>query len=164
MQPDVYDETQPKIAVQALNPHGGENGLFGDEEATIIKPAMKKAKAMGMDKDLGSLECGKKEDVIILNMWQPHLVPNFMPVHRLVYEAVGNDVETVIVDGRIVMKDRKPLYVDENEVLESGQEEALRTVKRAGIEQHMIPPKTFWGAHGWLDEKRVDYSSLISRP
>ena len=87
-----------------------------------------------------------------------------MPVHRLVYEAVGNDVETVIVDGRIVMKDRKPLYVDENEVLESGQEEALRTVKRAGIEQHMIPPKTFWGAHGWLDEKRVDYSSLISRP
>ncbi len=40
---------KPKIAVQALNPHGGENGLFGDEEATIIKPAMKKAKAMGMD-------------------------------------------------------------------------------------------------------------------
>ncbi|MBP8784266.1 MAG: amidohydrolase family protein [Synergistaceae bacterium] len=129
-------------------------------EMVTINPA----KAMGMDKDLGSLECGKKADVIILNMWQPHLVPNFMPVHRLVYEAVGNDVETVIVDGRIVMKDRKPLYVDENEVLESGQEEALRTVKRAGIEQHMIPPKTFWGAHGWLDEKRVDYSSLISRP
>ncbi len=39
----------PKIAVQALNPHGGENGLFGDEELTIIKPAMEKARVMGMD-------------------------------------------------------------------------------------------------------------------
>ena len=41
--------SQPKIAVQALNPHGGENGLFGDEEQTIIKPAIAKAKAQGMD-------------------------------------------------------------------------------------------------------------------
>lgn len=40
---------QPKIAVQALNPHGGENGLFGDEEQTLIKPAMAKAKQQGID-------------------------------------------------------------------------------------------------------------------
>ena len=40
---------QPKIAVQALNPHGGENGLFGDEEQTIIKPAMAKAKEQGIE-------------------------------------------------------------------------------------------------------------------
>jgi len=40
---------QPKIAVQALNPHGGENGLFGDEEQTLIKPAMERARAAGMD-------------------------------------------------------------------------------------------------------------------
>lgn len=40
---------KPKIAVQALNPHGGENGLFGDEEQTIIKPAMAKAKYQGID-------------------------------------------------------------------------------------------------------------------
>lgn len=40
---------QPKIAVQALNPHGGENGLFGDEEQTIIKPAMEKARERGID-------------------------------------------------------------------------------------------------------------------
>ena len=129
-------------------------------EMVTINPA----KAMGMDKELGSLECGKKADVIILNMWQPHLVPNFMPVHRLVDEAVGNDVETVIIVGRVVMKDRKVLSVDENEVLESGQNEALRMVKRAGLERHITPPKTFWGVHGWLDEKRVDYDSLISRP
>jgi len=39
----------PKIAVQALNPHGGENGLFGDEEQTIIQPAMSQARALGID-------------------------------------------------------------------------------------------------------------------
>ncbi|WP_413733898.1 4-hydroxythreonine-4-phosphate dehydrogenase PdxA [Sodalis sp. RH21] len=41
--------SHPKIAVQALNPHGGENGLFGDEERTIIKPAMERARAAGME-------------------------------------------------------------------------------------------------------------------
>lgn len=129
-------------------------------EMVTINPA----KAMGMDNELGSIECGKKADIIILNMWQPHLVPNFMPVHRLVYEAVGNDVETVIVDGKIVMRDRKPLCVDENEALEIGQAEALALVERAGLQKHLVPPKTFWSTHGWLDEERVDYDSIPSRP
>lgn len=62
------------------------------------------------------------------------------------------------------MKDRKPLCVDENEALESGQTEALRTIERAGIERHTVPPKTFWGVQGWLDEERVDYDSLPSKP
>ncbi|MCW9717167.1 4-hydroxythreonine-4-phosphate dehydrogenase PdxA [Avibacterium sp. 21-599] len=43
------DIKSPKIAIQALNPHGGENGVFGDEEITIIKPAIQQAKEMGID-------------------------------------------------------------------------------------------------------------------
>jgi cytosine/adenosine deaminase-related metal-dependent hydrolase len=122
------------------------------------------AKALGMDSNIGSLEPGKKADVLILNTWQPHLVPNFMHVHRAVYEAVGHDVETVLVDGRFVMRDRKALLVDENEILENGQREALDLIARAGLEKHMVPPKTFWDVQGWLDENRVDYDSLPSRP
>jgi cytosine/adenosine deaminase-related metal-dependent hydrolase len=122
------------------------------------------AKSLGMESELGSLEVGKKADVIVLNTWQPHLVPNFMPVHRAVYEAVGSDVETVIVDGRVVMRDRKPTLVDENEVLENGQREAMDLVERADLGKHMVPPKTFWDVQGWLDEQRVDYDSLLSRP
>ena len=65
------------------------------------------ARALGWEDEIGSLEAGKKADIIVINMRQPHLMPNFMPVHRLVYEAVGNDVETVIVDGRVVMEQGK---------------------------------------------------------
>jgi cytosine/adenosine deaminase-related metal-dependent hydrolase len=129
-------------------------------EMVTINPA----RAMGMDAALGSLEPGKKADVIVLDMWQPHLVPNFMPVHRTVYEAVGHDVVTVLVDGKFVMRNRNPVCVDEQEVLESGQEEALKLVARAGLERHLVPPKTFWDVQGWLDEERVDYDSLPSRP
>ncbi|MDY3867997.1 MAG: amidohydrolase family protein [Pyramidobacter sp.] len=123
------------------------------------------AKAVGWDDEIGSLEAGKKADIIVVNMWQPHLVPDIMPVHRLIYEAVGHDVETVMVDGRIIMEQRKVLTVDEPSVLQIGHEEAWATIRRAGLEKHMKLPSTFWGhSQGWLDEQRVDYSSLISRP
>lgn len=123
------------------------------------------AKALGWDDEIGSLEPGKKADVIIVNMLQPHLMPEIMPVHRLIYEAVGNDVETVIVDGQIVMENRKVKTLDEKAALLDGHEELLETVERAGLEKHLKVPPTFWGhSQGWLDEPPVDYSTLISRP
>lgn len=122
------------------------------------------AKAMGIEKELGSLEPGKKADVVVIDMWQPHLVPNFMPAHRLVYEAVGNDVQTVLVDGKVVLRDRKPTCIDEDEVLRTGQEEAIRLVERANLHEHLVPPKSFWDVQGWMDEIRIDYDSLPSRP
>lgn len=123
------------------------------------------AKAIGWDDEIGSLEPGKKADVLILNFRQPHLVPNIMPVHRIIYEAVGHDVETVIVDGRILMQERRVLSVDEEEVLTQGEKEARDLIARAGLERHTKLPGTFWGhSHGWLDEVRVDYDSLPSRP
>ena len=123
------------------------------------------AKALGWDDEIGSLEAGKKADVIVVNMWQPHLVPDVMPVHHLIYEAVGHDVESVIVDGRLIMENRTVLTVDEPAVLRQGHEEALETIRRAGLEKHMALPPSFWGhSQGWLDEQRVDYGSLISRP
>ena len=78
------------------------------------------ARALGWDDEIGSLDVGKKADVAIVNLRQPHLTPNVMVVHRLVYEAVGNDVETVIVDGRVLMEDRTVLSVDEAKQTEAG--------------------------------------------
>ena len=62
------------------------------------------ARALGRDDEIGSLEAGKKADAIVVDLRQPHLSPDFMIVHRLIYEAVGNDVEKVVVDGRVVME------------------------------------------------------------
>src|SRR5207244_2440382 len=101
------------------------------------------AKAIGWDDELGSLEPGKRADVAIVNLRQPHLTPNRMVVHRLIYEAVGNDVETVIVNGRVVMEDRRVLTVDEDAALDAGQREGEAVVARAGLQRHMGEPG--WG-------------------
>jgi cytosine/adenosine deaminase-related metal-dependent hydrolase len=101
------------------------------------------ARAIGWEDELGSLEVGKKADVIVIDMRQPHLAPNFMPAHRMVYEAVGNDVETVIVDGKIIMENRRIRTVDEAAILDRAQEEALALIARAGLGVHMHQP--CWG-------------------
>ena len=76
------------------------------------------ARALGMDKDIGSLEVGKKADIIIVNTKQPHLAPfGVMPIHRVVYHAQGNDVDTVIVDGEIMMEGRVMKACDEKQIL-----------------------------------------------
>lgn len=83
-------------------------------ELVTIEPA----KAMGIDHLVGSLEAGKKADVIIVNVHQPHLAPfGVMPVQRLVYHAMGQDVDTSIIDGTIVMEKRKLLLTDEGQLL-----------------------------------------------
>ncbi|WZL72545.1 amidohydrolase family protein [Clostridiaceae bacterium 35-E11] len=115
------------------------------------------ARCVGWDDELGSLEAGKKADVITINMQQPHLTPNFMYVHRLIYQAVANDVDNVIVDGKIMMKDRQVLTVDEKQVLEEANQESIATIERAGLKKYMQPTKYFWGhARAYVDERRYD--------
>jgi formylmethanofuran dehydrogenase subunit A len=115
------------------------------------------AKCIGWDDEIGSLEIGKKADVITVNLHQPHLTPEFMHVHRLVFQAVANDVEHVIVDGKLLMEGRKVRTVHESTVLDEANEEAFSTIKRAGLEKYMQPTKYFWGhARAYVDEKRYD--------
>src|SRR3954447_2647271 len=114
------------------------------------------AKALGWDDEIGSLDVGKKADVAIVNLRQPHLTPNIMVVHRLVYEAVGNDVETVVVDGKLLMEDRKVLSIDEGGALDLGQEESLKLIDRAGLQSHVHEP-------GW-GKLRLEFDAPIQLP
>jgi hypothetical protein len=65
------------------------------------------ARALGMEDEIGSLEAGKKADVILVDMRKPHLYPMNMSVHRITYFANGNDVDTVVVNGKILMRNRQ---------------------------------------------------------
>ena len=76
------------------------------------------AKNLGMDHLTGSLEPGKKADVILINMEQPHLTPIWMVPQRVVYQVTGHDVDTVMVDGKILMEGRKVKSVNEKKVFE----------------------------------------------
>ena len=103
------------------------------------------ARAIGLDRDLGSLEPGKKADVVLVNLRAPHLIPGGMPVHRIAYEATGHDVDTVIVDGVVTMRGRRVLSVNETEVLDFADEQAHLAFERAGVQPLMEIPEGFWG-------------------
>jgi 5-methylthioadenosine/S-adenosylhomocysteine deaminase len=74
------------------------------------------------EKELGSIEVGKKADLVIVNMKKPHTFPVYRVTSSLVYTARESNVETVIVDGKIVMENRRMINIDEEAVLtEAGE-------------------------------------------
>ena len=81
------------------------------------------AKAFRVDDTLGSIEVGKKADIILVDMNKPHFFPLNMPVDKVTFFANGNDVDTVIVDGEVLMQGRKVKTVDEYAVMEESQKQ-----------------------------------------
>lgn len=90
--------------------------------ATVLEMAtINGARALGLDKEIGSIEKGKKADLILLDLDNPHMTPMLYGRHsnlisNIVYSARSSDVQTVIIDGNLVMEDRKVLTVDEAEL------------------------------------------------
>jgi 5-methylthioadenosine/S-adenosylhomocysteine deaminase len=103
------------------------------------------ARGLGLETEIGSLEPGKKADLILVDMFKPHLMPLHMPVHRIAYFANGGDVDTVIVDGKILMAERKVTTVDEAEVLNLAQKAMDEALERTGTKHLLGIPDRFWG-------------------
>ena len=75
------------------------------------------AKAMGMDSDIGSLEPGKKADIILLDTSRPHMYPKHDLTSHIIYSARASDITTVIINGKLVMEDKILTAIDEKKVL-----------------------------------------------
>lgn len=103
------------------------------------------ARALGMEREIGSLEAGKKADIILVDAFRPHMIPMNMPLYRVAYFANGNDVSTVLVNGRVLMRDRRVLSVNEEDVLNLAQREADAAIQRTGLEKLKETPEGFWG-------------------
>jgi 5-methylthioadenosine/S-adenosylhomocysteine deaminase len=86
------------------------------EMATI-----KGAEALSWEKEIGSIEIGKKADLVIIDFKKPHLCPVYKEESHLVYAAKSSDVETVIINGKIVMENRKLATVDAEKVMEMAE-------------------------------------------
>ncbi len=87
---------------------------------TVLKMAtIQAARALGLDESIGSLEKGKKADLIVIDTHKPHLTPMYNPVSHLVYAVTGSDVRTSIINGVIVMEDRHLKTIDLKDVLNS---------------------------------------------
>jgi 5-methylthioadenosine/S-adenosylhomocysteine deaminase len=74
------------------------------------------AAALGLDRITGSIETGKNADIIIIDSGSIHMTPMYDPYSHIVYSAKGSDVDTVIIDGRIVMKNRELLGINETKI------------------------------------------------
>jgi len=92
------------------------------------------AKAFGLPEQIGSLEVGKKADITLVDLNTPFA----MPVHRvpsaLVYNLNAREVDTVIVNGKILMRRKKILFVDEDALLIEARKACASLFKRAGVE------------------------------
>jgi cytosine/adenosine deaminase-related metal-dependent hydrolase len=99
------------------------------------------AKALMIDHLVGSIERGKRADLIIIDYWQPHLHPLNNPISHLVYAASGYDVKHSIIDGKIVMFNRRILTVNEEEVITEAEKAAWRLYERASI---CVKPDLKW--------------------
>ncbi len=104
------------------------------------------ARAVGLGHEVGSLEPGKRADVILVDLFKPHLLPMNMPVYRVTCFANAGDVDTTIVGGRVLMRGRRVLSVDEPEVLERAQAASERMLARSGLGHLTHAPPHLWGA------------------
>jgi len=93
------------------------NALAVVEMATIDG-----ARALHMEKEIGSLEPGKKADLVLISLDAPNAVPMYDTYAQIAYSLKGSDVGTVIIGGKIVMRNRKLLTIDEPRVLEKARE------------------------------------------
>ncbi|MCX5838819.1 MAG: amidohydrolase, partial [Deltaproteobacteria bacterium] len=81
---------------------------------------------LGLGQETGSLLPGKKADIAIIGLNEPHLTPLYNEYSHLVYAVNGADVDTVLINGKVVMRDRQLLTIDEGEAMRQVREIALR--------------------------------------
>jgi 5-methylthioadenosine/S-adenosylhomocysteine deaminase len=108
----------------------------GDPRAVPSRTALEMAtiegaRALGLDTQIGSLEAGKRADLIVVSMASARQTPMYDPLSHLVYVTRGDDVRTTIVNGRVLMRDRKVLTLDEADVL--GEARAFAGKVRAAV-------------------------------
>jgi len=126
---DMFTEMRTAALLQKLA-HGPE----ALPAARVLSMAtIDGARALGLEKEIGSLEVGKRADVIVVDLDQLHSTPPRDVVSALVYSAVAADVRATVIDGQMLMRDRDLLTMNEASVIEEANREANALAKRAGL-------------------------------
>jgi 5-methylthioadenosine/S-adenosylhomocysteine deaminase len=91
------------------------------------------ARALGMETEIGSIEVGKRADLILVDRDRPHLAPDRDPWSTLAYGAKGTDVRLTMVDGEVLMQDFRLVRADVEEIAATARTSAAELAARAGI-------------------------------
>lgn len=125
---DMFTEMRTAALLQKV-----QHGPQAIPALTALKMAtIEGARALSLDDEIGSIEIGKKADLTLLNLQQLHCTPQSDLVSTIVYAAQPSDVETVIIDGNVVMQQRSMLTLDETAIQHAAQEEFRKLCKYLG--------------------------------
>jgi cytosine/adenosine deaminase-related metal-dependent hydrolase len=102
-------------------------------ETVLEMATIRGARAIGLEGQIGSIEPGKCADFIMIDMDKPHLTPCFDPVSTIVYAAHGSDVDTVVVNGRTLMRGRKVQTLDEEAIVANARRRSIEVMQRSGL-------------------------------
>jgi 5-methylthioadenosine/S-adenosylhomocysteine deaminase len=111
---DLFEEMDMAAKLQKV---GNMDPTVLDAITTLRMGTSSGSRALGFEKLVGSLEAGKKADIIVLDTDRPHLTPMYNPYSHLVYAAKGNDVSHSVINGRLVLEDRNLLTMDLKDLL-----------------------------------------------
>jgi 5-methylthioadenosine/S-adenosylhomocysteine deaminase len=123
---DLFEEMDTAAKLQKV---GNMDPTVLDALTTLRMVTSSGAKALGLEKLIGSLEVGKKADIIVLDTNRPHLTPLYNPYSHLVYAAKGNDVTHSVIDGRLVLEERNLLSLELKDVLRRANDKAGNVLK-----------------------------------
>src|SRR5471032_2285960 len=126
---DMFEEMRLAAILQAMRKAPG--ALAAREVLWMATRAG--ARTLGLEDEIGSLEVGKRADVIVVDRDRPHLAPGPDPYSTLVYAVRGSDVRTTIVDGELLVDEFAPLRVDRTEIAAEARAEARQLAARAGL-------------------------------
>jgi 5-methylthioadenosine/S-adenosylhomocysteine deaminase len=104
-------------------------------QSVVEMATIEGAKALHMEKEIGSLETGKKADIILIGLDAPNAVPMYDIYAQLAYALKGSDVQTVVIGGRIVLRDHKLLTVDEPAAIAKAREYKTKVAASLGMEK-----------------------------
>lgn len=122
---DMIEETRTAALLQKV--HTGDPTVIPAYQALAIA-TREGARVLGLGEEIGTIEVGKRADLLVWNRHAPHLYPAHNVFADLVYAARASDIHTVIVDGRIVMRNREVLTIDEEKVMAEAARRARRLV------------------------------------
>jgi len=133
---DEYDARPADMIGELRAAAMTQRQLTGDPSAMSSKDLLRMAtieaaKALGLEDKLGSIERGKLADLILVSMKKPHMNPRFDPCANIVYNALGSDVDTAIVDGKVVVRQGSLTRCDMGSVVKLGREAAEALTQRA---------------------------------
>jgi 5-methylthioadenosine/S-adenosylhomocysteine deaminase len=126
---DMFEEMRLAAILQAMRK---QPGVLAARDV-LWMATRAGARTLGFEHEIGSLEVGKKADVVIVERDRPHLAPGPDPYSTLVYAARGSDVRTTIVDGELLVDDFAPLRADRAEVAIQARQAARELAVAAGV-------------------------------